>query len=552
MKKITSISVIFSLTVSLICGVISSCTDLNEGPYSVATPKNALTQASGYTAFLAKLYTGLTLSGQQGPAGDADLQGFDEGESSFLRAFWNVQELTTDEAIMRWGDKTIRELHRHDWTTSDPFIANIYARINYNIALSNEFLKEVNNQFPKELENEKATYVAEARFIRALSYYLMIDLFRKGPLLTEPLDPKGTPPKENTTAEIFAFVENELSDIENDLLAPGTQEWGRADRGAAWMLMAKLYLNAETYINTPKYSECLTYCKKIIDSGAFQLEPVYRYVFASDNKGSKEIIFPLPYDSKSQQSYGGMVYLGRAPLNSSWNEQIVNFGMIGAGWNGPTITPELADLFGPKADGKYAGTKNPAIYGIKNTNIKDDRYLFFTEEDNKWGSPCERECDTDPYSWTQTEGYRSKKFLSLKKDGTPGSVLNDFLDNDFPMFRYADVLLMYAECTLRGGSGGSASQSVVYMNALRNRANAKVITQADLTLGWMLDERSRELWYECHRRTDLVRFGVFTSKPWSWKGGTKQGRATDSKYNVFPIPATVRTANPNLTQNAGY
>lgn len=552
MKRIKSLFAAFIGIISLLCISISSCTDLNDGPFSIATPKNALTQASGYTAFLAKLYTGLTLSGQQGPAGDADLQGFDEGESSFLRAYWNVQELTTDEALMRWGDKTIRELHRQDWTTSDPFISNIYARINYNIALSNEFLKEVNKQFPTELESQKATYTAEARFIRALSYYLLIDMFRKGPLLKEPLDPKGTPPKENTTAELFSFVESELLAIDNDLLPIGTQEWGRADRGAAWILMAKLYLNAETYIGTPKYTECLTYCKKIIDSGAYSLEPVYRYIFAADNKGSKEIIFPLPYDSKYQQSYGGMVYLGRAPLNSSWGEQVSAFGMIGAGWSGPTITPELADLFGPKADGNYSGTINPEIYGAKNKYVKDDRYLFFTEEDNEWGSPCVRECDTDPYSWTQTEGYRSKKFLSLNKDGSPGSKLNDFLDNDFPMFRYADVLLMYAESVLRGATGGSINQAVIYMNNLRTRANANSISQTDLTLNWILDERSRELWYEGHRRTDLIRFGVFTTKEWSWKGGTKQGRPTDTKYNVFPIPASVRAANPNLTQNPGY
>nr|WP_319265111.1 RagB/SusD family nutrient uptake outer membrane protein [uncultured Draconibacterium sp.] len=550
MKTTIKISII-TLTM-LLATIFYSCTDLSEGPYSVATPDNALIQASAYTSFLGKLYAGLSMSGQQGPSGQGDISGFDEGSSTFLRSLWNVQELTTDEAIMRWGDQTIRELHRHDWTTSDPFVANIYARINYNIALANEFLYEVNQQFPEELEEQKATYVAEARFIRALSYYYLIDMFRKGPLLTEPLDPKGNPPEESETMVLFNFVENELLEIENDLLEPGTQVWGRADRGAAWMLLAKLYLNAEVYIGAPKFSECISACNKIIDSGAYILEPVYRHVFAADNENSSEIIFPITSDGLKQRSYGGMVYIVRAHLNGAWGENIEEFGMAGAGWTGATITPELADLFGPKADGEYSGTVNTEIFGVENTYINDDRYTFFTEEDNHLGETQVRECDTDPYTWSSNEGYRQRKFINLKKDGSHGNIESDYPDNDFPLFRYADVLLMYAEAVLRNGSGGSKAQAVDYLNLLRERANADVITETELNLDWLIEERARELWWEAHRRTDLVRFGLFTSEAWSWKGGIKEGKPSDSKYNVFPVPATVRAANPNLSQNDGY
>jgi hypothetical protein len=124
------------------------------------------------------------------------------------------------------------------------------------------------------------------------------------------------------------------------------------------------------------------------------------------------------------------------------------------------------------------------------------------------------------------------------------------------MFRLADAYLMYAEAVVRGGTGGDMATAVGYINDLRNRAYGSTmgnITMADLDLPFLLDERSRELYWECHRRTDLIRFGKFTAGyNWTWKGGTKEGNDVNEKYNIFPIPSSDLGANPNLQQNAGY
>ena len=177
----------------------------------------------------------------------------------------------------------------------------------------------------------------------------------------------------------------------------------------------------------------------------------------------------------------------------------------------------------------------------------DPRALFFTE-----GQELEIE-DLSEF----TNGYASVKFTNITRDGNPGSNLA-YPDTDFPMFRLADVYLMYAESVLRGGAGGDAGLALQYVNQLRQRAfgnDSGNISAGQLTLDFILDERARELFWEAHRRTDLIRFGKFagnTGYVWAWKGNSKDGLETNARYNLFPIPAADLSANPNLTQNQGY
>jgi hypothetical protein len=150
------------------------------------------------------------------------------------------------------------------------------------------------------------------------------------------------------------------------------------------------------------------------------------------------------------------------------------------------------------------------------------------------------------------QGYRVNKFRNVTKAGTPGADQN-FADIDFPMFRLADAYLMYAEAVVRGG-GGSRATALQYVNAIRTRAGAPTITDADMTTNFFLDERARELYWEGHRRTDLIRFGAFTggTKLWQFKGGAPNGTATPATLNLYPIPSVELAANPALKQNPGY
>ena len=174
---------------------------------------------------------------------------------------------------------------------------------------------------------------------------------------------------------------------------------------------------------------------------------------------------------------------------------------------------------------------------------QDPRAMFWTE-----GQTLEIENIS-----TFTDGYAVTKFKNIDQQGNAGSdTTGDFTDTDFPLFRLADVYLMYAEATLRGG-GGSEALAISYMNELRARAN-NFGTIASIDLDFILDERSRELYWEAHRRTDLIRYGRFSQSEylWPWKGGVKEGISTPSYLDVFPIPSTDINANPNLTQNPGY
>ena len=510
--------------------LVAACTDVTMQPKSTITSAVVFNDPGSYKAFIAKVYSGLALSGQQGPAGDADIKGIDEGFSNYWRQYWGAQEFPTDEAVIGWGDAGLPDFHEHDWTASNQFVTALYNRVFFQVSMANEFLRETTEEklnargVSSNLKAEVMQYRAEARFLRALSYWHGIDLFSAIPLITEN-DPIGTvAPKQSTRADIFNYVEQELKDIENSLAAPGQVAYGRADQAAAWTLLAKLYLNAQVYIGQPKYTEAITYAKKVIDSGQYSLDPSYQHLFMADNNTSNEIIFPIAFDGAHTQSWGGMCFLIHAAVGGSMNP--AKYGVDG-GWWGSRTTSSLVNLF-PDATGTI-----------------DSRAIFYTDGQTK-----------DINSITDfTNGYAVPKYVNVDSQGNPGKDLS-FPDTDVPMFRLADVYLMYAEAVLRGGTGGSRAQALQYINALRGRAYGNTngnITDAQLTLNFILDERARELYWEGYRRTDLIRFNQFTENGiWPWKGGVKEGKTTESYRNIYPIPSSELIANPGLTQNKGY
>lgn len=512
---------------------------LDRKPFYETTSATVYDQFGNYKNILAKLYAGLAVSGQQGPSGRPDIFGIDEGFSSYLRQYWQLQELTTDEAVIAWNDGTIKDLHNMTWTPANEFIRMMYDRIFYQVSLCNEFLRETTDAKLSSRgitgtdQTEAKKFRNEARFLRALSYFHAIDMFGNVPFVLE-TDPIGSFfPTQISRSNLFSWLENELKDLES-LLTPARQnEYGRADQGAVQMLLAKLYLNADVYTGTKKFTECITYCNKIIASG-YALASQYRLNFLADNHTSPELIFSVNFDGIRTKSWGAMTYLVHAPVGGNMNPAL--FGING-GWGGLRTTKAIVNLF-PNATG------NP-----------DTRGMFHTSGQNLEIADIS----------TFTDGYPITKYKNVTSGGIPGSdVQGNFPDTDFPLFRLADVYLMYAESVLAGGSGGSTATALGYVNALRQRAygnSSGNITSVDLTLDFIIKERARELSWEAHRRQDLIRFekhsgfaNYYTGNAylWPWKGGVAGGAAVGTFRTLFPIPSTDIAANPGLVQNNGY
>ncbi|MBS4013998.1 MAG: RagB/SusD family nutrient uptake outer membrane protein [Bacteroidetes bacterium] len=528
MKKLAFIAIL-AAGISLF---FTSCLkDLNTAPLddNEITAADVFNDPAAYRQFLAKIYAGLAVSGQQGPAGMGDISGIDEGFGQYIRGLWYHQVLSTDEAVIGWDDQTIKDFVYQQWTPSDVFVSAMYYRIFYQISIANEFLRETTEEklnsrdnVTPALRDEIQVYRAEARFLRALSYWHALDIFANVPFVTEE-DPVGNFfPPQIMRPELFKFIEAELVDILDDMVAPKQNEYGRADRAAAWMVLAKLYLNAQIYADENRYNDCVTMCKNIIDAG-FALEEEYEYLFMADNiLCQDEIIFRVPYHGIQTQTYGGTTFIIFAKTGGEMSP--ADYG-IDDGWGGLRTTKALVNLF----------------------SATDPRALFFTEDQT---------LEIDNLS-EFTNGYAVEKFTNMKRNGTPGSNVQ-FVDTDFPLFRLADVYLMYAEAVLRGATNGNLSDALDYVNEIRERAfgdSSGNITSGDLTLSFILDERARELYWEGHRRTDLVRFNKFagnTGYVWPWKGRSKDGLAVAAKYNVFPIPNSDIMANQNLTQNDDY
>ncbi len=492
---------------------------------------------ASYKQFLAKLYAGLATTGQSGPSGTGDVAGIDEGFSQYIRNYWNLQELTTDEALIAWNDATIKDFHYHTWTASDGFIEATFARLAFQVTNCNEFLRQTTDTkldsrgITGSVREDIKTYRAEARFLRALSYWHIIDLFGGASIETEDSPTSYHKPDYASRSQIFSFVESELTAIEAILTAPNANEQYRADKAAAWMLKAKLLQNAKVYIGTDRFADALTEINKVITQSSYQLSPNYSNLFKADNNSSaakNEIIFSIAFDGLRTKTYGGTTFLTHAPVGGSM--VAATFGING-GWGGIRTTSSFVS--------KFNGFTN------------DIRKQFYTAGQNLE--------ITNVGSFT--DGYAIEKWKNLTSSGVPGSDPDgDFVDTDFPMFRLGDAYLMYVECFLRG-AGGSEAVALGYFNSIRQRAYGNAtgnITSFPSSnqdkLQLILDERARELHWEGHRRTDLIRFDQFTGSNyiWPWKGNVAAGVATPSFRDIFPIPQKAIVTNSNLIQNTGY
>ena len=533
---------ILGLTMAL---TLSACMkDLDQEPIDPDsdTERNVFKNDAEAKMALAKVYASMSLTGQKGPDGAGDIAKMDEGSSGYLRTLFYLQEFSTDEANCVWADDTgATDFHALSWIPSNKFSKAFYNRLGQQIAFANSF---IDNAQPLAADREVQYYIAEARFLRAYAYYNLIDAFGKAPLVTtSESDPK---PFQKNRVELFNFVESELKDLETKLKTANSNEYGRVDAAAAQALLARLYLNAKVYTGVERYTDCITYAKKVINT-SYRLHTTdrnnngtaYDDLFLADNDrngAQNEFIFLASFDGLDTKTYNGATFIICGSLGGTMNAR--DFGMNTA-WNGITATKEFVNKF------EVQGTN------LKNepTSWKDKRAMFHTDGQS---------FETQNLTKFEKSGYGVTKFKNITSQGQSGrDPGKGFADTDLPIIRLAEVYLTYAEAVLRGGTGGDRATALGYINQLRTRAYGNAsgnIADAQLTLDFILDERARELYWEGLRRTDLIRYDKFTTNSylWSFKGGAISGVAVPAFRNIFPIPDDALRANANLQQNSGY
>jgi hypothetical protein len=536
--------IIPSAAAVLTMGLASCAGDLDVTPID----PNTTTEGDNLADYLLnKCYANMAVAGQGGANGDCDIDGLDGGTTGFVRQLFNSQELPTDEAVCGWGDNGITQFDYAQFTSAHPMLKGFYCRLYAGIDYCNQYLMSYGGQ--------DATKTAEARFLRAYYYSVLMDGWGNVPFTTTI---SADAPQQIKRAALFRWVVDELKDIEGSLsttvvTTENTDGYGRANKYTDELLLARLYLNAEVYAGVAKYDSAAYYAQQVIENSPYKLHTkastsswsAYQELFMGNNGqngAAEECLLALPQDGTNTTSYGTTLFLMAGSNNGSeiWaingTDTIKGNGTTN-GWGGNRMCPDLVEKFFPNNDAPTDATAKDMAEAAN-----DDRALFCSI-----GRKLE---NTDITIFTN--GYATCKFNNYYTTGGTGKSTS-FADTDFFLFRIAEAYLTYAEATARTNGGSTTTQGTAYINALRTRANAS--TKAGYSLSDLCDEWSREFYFEGYRRTTLIRFNRFGGSVdynWSWKGGALNGRNIDSHYNLFAIPDDDMNANENLTQNAGY
>ena len=541
---------------------------------------------------LAMCYTGIAVSGYNG-AGSSfiDIEGLDAGSSAYLRLLFTLNEFSSDELVWIWPDAGVVDIVTNSWSQSNLMVSGTYYRLLSHISICNQYLANTAGATDPDAIEKRA----EARVLRAYSYYNMLDLFGQSSFTTE--ETLGQNPVQVSRQDLFTWLETELKEIVDQKLIAENPVYGRVGLDGAEGLLARLYLNAEVFSGEARWEDCQKHCENIIarhQGGGYQgsgLAENYLYLFSADNekympgggnKAENEILFGIAFDADMTQSYGGSSFVLAASISNTHYCVRQNYGCSGE-WSCIRGIQQMAERF----------------YGLNN-DVRDDLWLrgnmpagVITDGQ---GNPVldadgkEQKFDAEDYSdkfvgftgaWATTGGnaiikvtnrrpkpetlndvnvpeeYRGWDFTQ-QADGTwtPNFGSTPFSSTDWPIIRLADIYLMYTECYINGGAG-SSQKALQYINYVRGRAKAPAFGIIDLTKKNLMDERSRELYSEGIRRTDLVRNGMFagpTQTVWQFKGSidSPEGTRIDEKYNLYPIPNAVLNSQPDFKQNPGY
>lgn len=502
-------------------------------------------EESGYVAGLTKLYF-IFISNET-----TDLQVSDAGASELLREFWIVQEVTTDACKCAWeNDAWVRAMNTNTWSDADNDATYaVYVRTLQGISYTNEYLRQTapdrlsDRGVSSELAAKIQGFRAEARFLRAYFYWMALDVFGDVPFTTEnsPFG-GGVNPKQASRKDVFDYCVTELTELAADdsAMPAARSNYPRADKGAVMGLLARMYLNAEVYTGTPMWEEAKQACEKIFSMG-YSLCPNYADLFRGDNGENpdalNEIIFGVAYDAEQTQSYGGTSYLTLAAIAAAdvSSEQMING--VNNGWGGIRVPYEYVE--------KYFNVRN-ADYAAGTYDVNDKRGEMFYIKG--------RSESMENALYVFLNGWSCLKYNNIPHDMDNDSFLataatKAYSDIDYPMIRLGEIYLIYAEACM---NLGQADTALPKLRELSERAGVQPPTS--ITADFLLEERARELMWEGHRRTDLIRYGKFTSPSflWTYKGGSFSGQGFDDHMKIFAIPASELAANPELHQNPGY
>ena len=511
---------------------------LNETDVTSETAYGA--DEAGYVQGLTKIYFQLVSNNTQ------DLQVADGGASEFIRAFWSTQEVTADAAKCAWGDAWVNDLNNNTWkgdVLNDAVYA-VYVRTLQGITYVNEYLRQTSDAnldlrgCSADVKAKVQEYRAEARFLRAFFYWAAMDTFGQVPFSTENTQfGGGYNPPQKPAAEIFDFIVSELTALAaDDSVMPAAQSnYPRADKGSVLGLLARVYLNAEVYTGTAMWAEAKATCEKIYSLG-YALAPTHAELFRGDNgenpDAKKEMLFAASYNAEHTQSYGGTTYLTLSTL--SGDDGAVNIIGINGGWAGNRVPDHYVQTyFAPSA----------ADFATGEYTIADKRGQYFYIKGRTQSMQDQLN--------TFLNGWSCIKFNNVPHDMdavdyAATAATKTFSDIDWPLIRLGEIHLIYAEACMH--AGGDASAQVA---ALAERAG--VTAPATIDADFLMAERARELMWEAHRRTDLIRYGKWISGyNWTYKGGNFGGQDLPEHFNVFPVPSTELATNLDLQQNPGY
>lgn len=530
-----------ALAAAMALGCASCADDLNQSSIDPQTTPSVSQQA-----YYAKIYGLMVLTGQKGATDAPDISD-DPGRNPFFRRVWEANEFPTDECVWTWqNDAGQPEYVNFTWNDGHTYTSMLYNRLGYNITQCNCFL----DLYGGKSDAESVRQCAEVRFFRAMYYQYYLDMFGKAPFSTTV---SGDMPVEKAGADLFSFIESEYLAIEPalDPARPDAETFGRVNKAAVWMMLSRLYLNAEVYTGTPRWADARDYADKVIRESGYSLSKQtssagysgYQQLFMGDNdqnaEAMKEIILPIRQDGLQTRTYGGTWTI----ISSCYGGDMPNFYGTNDAWTCIRSRERLVKMFIPDL-ANVPMTENPA--DIRNA-ANDDRALFYSGS-----ADAERKAQTETITRFQ-DGLAFTKWTNLHSDGTTNYHDSNIPDTDIPFIRLAEAYLTRAEANWRLNPS-DATPILDDINELRSRAHATLWTSLDISETGFIEEWGREFYLEGRRRSDLVRFDAFTTGKylWDWKGGIYAGTAVQSKYNLFPIPASDLTNNPNMHQNEGF